>query len=555
MNNKLKIDIKKALAYEAVLFTALCSSQVVAEDYEVLGGSFFMSDGITPTTLPVGPDTGITTLFSDTAPAFNGDFNCTSTSSLADPVIPNPDPNCVSTNPDPTATNNGLDSFSFFGQPVYSYFAANGIDGVAHPAPTIDISGGGTTDFSSFYANWNGTEFNQGTGPGATSPNKSPTVTNNFDGTYTVAWTSLIVGGAFDGKIGDWTMTLRCLTCPDVEAGPSPTLSIVQATETTRTATNGDGDFTVSTDLVSTAGYNFDWSATDPAILAGQVSATDTLVIDPSAIAPGTYQISVTSSNGNELPNQSAQSSVIITIVSTGDLADIGDSDNDGVQNTLDAIDNTVTPTRQQFEPGNGGSFVLQSSAGTLVVGRTAACVRSNSASVTATNIQTSGGSGCTAPTNATDLLLTVQSGIGGYFDWEVRGLAQGASVDVVVPVTEPIPVNASFRIYNESTGWNPFVTATGDLIASAAGSPGSCPSPADSVWTNGLSAGHNCIRLSITDGGVNDTDGFNNGVVTDPGTVSFNPGVDVSSTTVGGGYGLLLWAPLFWLRRIFRRM
>ena len=539
MNTKPMICDKRAIIYESVLLSALCSSLAVAEDYEVLGGTFTMEGD--PNLVSVAPDSAITTLFSDTTPAFNGDFNCTSTS------VPTPDSLCLGTNPDSTATNNGLNSFTFFGGPTFNYFARTGIDAGNHPPPSIDLTNSGLTEFSSFYANWNGTEFNQGAGP---SKGTTVGVTNNFDGTYTLAWDSLIVGGPFNGLTGTWSMTLRCLTCPSVEVGLSPNLSVDQQAVTTRTVLATGGNFTVSTDLTSTTGYGFDWSSSDPAVLNGQVSAGSTLVVDPSGISPGFYEILVTTTNGNVVPNQAARSSLVIQVVSSGDLTQLGDSDNDGIQNVNDSIDNTATPTLQQAEPNNAASFVLESSAGKLESGRTAGCVGSQSVRVTATDVQTSGGALCSAPGNAVDEVVTVRVGIGGYFDFVVKNLAQGAQVDVVVPVGEPLPINASYRKYHEVDGWLPFDTSSGDSITSAPGSSGQCPPPTDAAWSNGLTSGHNCVRLSITDGGPNDTDGDANGIVADPGAVSYNPGAETYGTTIGGILWLLFGAPLLWLRK-----
>ena len=61
-----------------------------------------------------------------------------------------------------------------------------------------------TVDLSSFFANWNGTDFNQGNA--AATGTVSNVVGNNFD--YTLNWKSLIAGGPpFGGQTGTWTFT------------------------------------------------------------------------------------------------------------------------------------------------------------------------------------------------------------------------------------------------------------------------------------------------------------------------------------------------------------
>lgn len=77
------------------------------------------------------------------------------------------------------------------------------------PAPvfTGTLTNGATTmDMSSFFANWNGTEFNQG--------NAAANLTlSNCSGTgltaacdYSMSWMSAIVGGPFSGQTGSWVL-------------------------------------------------------------------------------------------------------------------------------------------------------------------------------------------------------------------------------------------------------------------------------------------------------------------------------------------------------------
>jgi len=69
-----------------------------------------------------------------------------------------------------------------------------------HPAPSGTFVNGGaiTVDLTSFYANWNGTDFNQG---------GIATGTVDGAGNFSIHWSSTIVGGSFNGNTGSWTMT------------------------------------------------------------------------------------------------------------------------------------------------------------------------------------------------------------------------------------------------------------------------------------------------------------------------------------------------------------
>jgi hypothetical protein len=81
--------------------------------------------------------------------------------------------------------------------------------GKAVAAPTISNDGGALTgDLRAIDVGWNNQHFNQGapkpdgTKPGLTS---GPTGTYNAStGAYTLDWTSLIVGGPFNGFTGKW---------------------------------------------------------------------------------------------------------------------------------------------------------------------------------------------------------------------------------------------------------------------------------------------------------------------------------------------------------------
>jgi len=112
---------------------------------------------------------------------------------------------------DETAITNGDPSsgyvtwaFGFFGDVTNFTTGASNQAGVGGggPAPsgvTDDVAGTITLDLSSWFANWNGTSFNQG----------SAGTVGTYDaltGDFSVSWSQLIVGGAFDGKTGYWEL-------------------------------------------------------------------------------------------------------------------------------------------------------------------------------------------------------------------------------------------------------------------------------------------------------------------------------------------------------------
>jgi hypothetical protein len=133
---------------------------------------------------------------------------------------------------------------------------------------------------------------------------------------------------------------------------------------------------------------------------------------------------------------------------------------------------------------------------------------------------------------------------VGGIFDFVITGLAYpGQSTRVVIPLMDPIPIDAVYRKYTESIGWQDFIVDAGNLIASAAGDAGICPSHGDPAYVSGLHVGDYCIQLTIEDGGQNDGDDSANGTISDPGGVAvktITPTTEISSGGGGGSAGLL---------------
>lgn len=103
------------------------------------------------------------------------------------------------------------------GSQVNTFTAAadtQGVDAGGHAMPVFSgafVNGAQTFDISSMYANWNGTNFNQGS--------SAATLTlSNCTGTscdYSMTWSSLIVGGAFNGNTGKWIMNGTIAAVPE----------------------------------------------------------------------------------------------------------------------------------------------------------------------------------------------------------------------------------------------------------------------------------------------------------------------------------------------------
>ncbi len=101
-----------------------------------------------------------------------------------------------------TGGANSIASFIFGSPAVYvNTFTADSSSqsGVAGggPVPSCDAAAGVLNcNVSSFFANWNGTDFNQGVA--------SAVGTTDGSGNFTLEWMKTIAGGPFDGQTGSW---------------------------------------------------------------------------------------------------------------------------------------------------------------------------------------------------------------------------------------------------------------------------------------------------------------------------------------------------------------
>ncbi|GAC21556.1 choice-of-anchor U domain-containing protein [Paraglaciecola arctica] len=237
-----------------------------------------------------------------------------------------------------------------------------------------------------------------------------------------------------------------------------------------------------------------------------------------------------------------------------------GDSDGDGI---ADYLDNN--PNINQLPLGNDNDPMFVGSGITLTLGttkRSADTYGADNATVSDDDLINHGDKGADAPNNTSDSSYPIENRISPVIDFEVRGFAEGETIDIVIPLPDgvSIPNKAVYRKYTAADGWNNFKKNAKNAIASAPrNSNDSCPAVASNDYTSGLTKGDQCIRLSIEDGGPNDADLEANGVIVDPGVLTQPNAVDtttpvvapVSTTTTtttftpgdsgGGSTGLLL--------------
>ncbi|HAZ78422.1 MAG TPA: hypothetical protein DCX08_00675 [Porticoccaceae bacterium] len=103
--------------------------------------------------------------------------------------------------------------------------------------------------------------------------------------------------------------------------------------------------------------------------------------------------------------------------------------------------------------------------------------------------------------------------------DFVATGAESGYSYPIVYSLGENvIPENATYRKYmGDNLGWQDFVEDSANEVRSTYAEQGACPAASADNYNAGLVAGHNCVFLSIEDGGPNDADGEANGTLVDP--------------------------------------
>jgi len=360
--------------------------------------------------------------------------------------------------------------------------------------------------------------------------------------------------------------TQHQLTITEANIAPRLTLSAEQNGLPVTTVSAADGPVTISVtvdDLNPADSHTFDWSASNN-LLADSDNNPMTLTFNPANVNIGVYtaEVSVTDDG---VPSETVSSTLNLRVIesyptlsanldSDGDgISDLAeghqDSDFDGIADYLDPFEGSNW-LQQQVGSASGSdntydnSYLMQVEHGpSLSLGTLALTDTDGGALVSATTLSNSA--------------LFMQYGsdadftnVGGLFDFEIRHVSPvGSSVQLVIPLHQAIPADASYRKLNPTFGWQDFEIDANNQLYSTAGEAGVCPSPGDAAYQAGLTEGHYCLMMLIQDGGANDADGQANGTVVDPGGVATPvpaPPATPPATSGGGGGGSIFW--MLWI-------
>ncbi len=337
---------------------------------------------------------------------------------------------------------------------------------------------------------------------------------------------------------------------------PVATLAISQGGATTRSVIASGGNVTISANINDSTPratpFSYQWNNpyTELQPLTGTTGPS--FSFDPAALANGIYTIGLTVSDGLESSSVDITFSVNATppstLIASTDSDDdtfndaqegAGDSDNDGISNYMDAIDNAewlqAWPA-QAFDDGlkrsdsfQSDNFKINWSVDTLASNKVAYPLLLSTDPGVRLGIGTtafvSGFNHARIPVEEAVTLLgqnyadTIGSADGYVVDVEISQLpTAGQSVTLTIPQTAPLPPGGTLSIEMFRNGnWRPFEVSASDTFGStrrvtpAGSSVGYCPRYG---YSAGLATGNECLQITITDGGANDGDGTANGTI-----------------------------------------
>jgi hypothetical protein len=347
-----------------------------------------------------------------------------------------------------------------------------------------------------------------------------------------------------DAVLADASQISYRLRLTMLPAPPEARLQVSQSGEIRPVVYADDGSFVVDALLsdpngIGTASCD-SWTA--PGLVVGAGGSDCQVIIDPAAVAPGVYTVMVSVTDGSFTVSRS------IDIALAGGNAPVlsgADTDGDGVTNDvetavdangnglLDYLDVTGSDSPESIQLSLGASslpLMAVTDSGLRLLAGTFAMAAQATTQAGIQVYESQIGSG------ATPVIDTDFAAIGALYDFTVSGLGTTTTTaHVVLPLTVVLLDNTRWRVLGANGKWKDFTGAgTGGFAASPVGAvtggagsgsgdallsaprndDGSCPLPQDPAYTRGLTAGHACVQMVVTDGGPNDADGATNGSV-----------------------------------------
>ena len=286
------------------------------------------------------------------------------------------------------------------------------------------------------------------------------------------------------------------------------------------------------TDVNANDTHSIDWQLPDG--IVDEVLDSDSLTVElnPQNINGQQFSVMVTATEQTSAELAVSLSLAVILVDNAPILAAV-DSDGDGINDDqeglndsdgdgiADYLDNDSSTHRLPIGDDHAPLETLPGLS--LQIGQTSAASQGyqvSGAGLSTEQLQQYGDGG--EPVDISDVEYQAVSPI---VDFIIAGLAEpGIAVPIVIPLAADtdLPQNAKYRKFDPLSGWVTFVPTQGNEMASAPRNiEGNCPSVTDESYQSGLNAGDHCIKLTIVDGGIYDSDQQANGYIVDPGVIS----------------------------------
>ena len=296
------------------------------------------------------------------------------------------------------------------------------------------------------------------------------------------------------------------------------------------------------TAVTSALGVNYAWSAVGHNTPISNANG-EVATIDTSSLEPGLYPFRVVIADASS--GRSGEAQAVLRIVAQCPIADCGQTGSSGIPQSVNVL--ADKPQRLILCPQTGGnnSRISQCSENDETASLEAPTGYEIRLGQRAADRSWESGQFASA-LESSDIAKDIFRPISFMVDFEVTGLSspsESVPVTVPMPFGTVIPEGAVWRKYLDGR-WVTFFENEANAIDSAARNAiGACPSVLSDAWQSGLIAGHECVRLTIEDGGPNDADGLADGVITDPGVLAIAARDTVKVSSRGGSlsWGVVL--------------
>ncbi|AWB65108.1 hypothetical protein C2869_01025 [Saccharobesus litoralis] len=243
------------------------------------------------------------------------------------------------------------------------------------------------------------------------------------------------------------------------------------------------------------------------------------ITLNTSQASDGKKQVIVEVTELNQNNNLTAQIELSFYVNSSINLTEQLDSDNDGISDheegtkdsDLDGIPDYLDSSNNSAVKMPFDSGELISLSGNLTIGETRLAIDNGLSSGVAISIAEF--EQYTGELIANDDEVEFISPI---IDFKATNVSGYAEVVVMLPNFASDELTR-YRKLNSENKWQDFIIDNNNYLSSAFSQSGSCPT-SNQDYQKGITAGADCIAIRISDGGPNDADGSENGVVVDPG-------------------------------------